>query len=245
MLLTQQVALVTGATRGIGKAIAIALAGEGAQVMLAARRGEVNETAEELRRQGYEVASVTGDVSQMEDAKSMVEATLTRFGRLDILINNAGITRDQLLLRMTEEDWDQVIAINLKGTFNLTKSALKTMVKQRSGKIVNIASVIGMIGNTGQGNYAASKAGVIALTKSTAKELGSRGIRVNAVAPGFIRSKMTDVLSDEVKNNFLSQIPLSRFGEPENVAKAVVFLVSEEADYITGQVIRVDGGMVM
>lgn len=245
MLLTQQVALVTGATRGIGKAIAIALAGEGAQVMLAARRGEVNETAEELRRQGYEVASVTGDVSQMEDAKSMVEATLTRFGRLDILINNAGITRDQLLLRMTEEDWDQVIAINLKGTFNLTKSALKTMVKQRSGKIVNIASVIGMIGNTGQANYAASKAGVIALTKSTAKELGSRGIRVNAVAPGFIRSKMTDVLSDEVKNNFLSQIPLSRFGEPENVAKAVVFLVSEEADYITGQVIRVDGGMVM
>lgn len=245
MKLAQEVALVTGAARGIGRAIAESLAAGGAKVMLSDLLPEVHDTAADLRQKGYEAVSCTGDVSKMEDAQAMVEAVLEQFGRLDILINNAGITRDNLLLRMTEEDWDKVIAINLKGTFNLTKSAIKTMIKQRSGKIVNIASVIGEIGNSGQANYSASKAGVIAFTKSMAKELGSRGIRVNAVAPGFIQSKMTDVLSDEVKNNLLRQIPLGRLGLPENVAKAVVFLVSDEADYITGQVLNVDGGMVM
>lgn len=245
MKLTQQVALVTGAARGIGREIAYQLASNGAKVVLSDIIPDVHDTMAQFKAEGFEVSAVTGDVSKMEDAKSTVEQVLQDFGRLDILVNNAGITRDNLLLKMSEEDWDKVIAINLKGTFNLTKSSVKTMIKQRSGKIVNIASVIGQIGNSGQANYSASKAGVIAFTKSMARELGSRGIRVNAVAPGFIQSKMTEVLSEEAKNNLLKQIPLGQLGLPENVAKAVLFLVSDDADYITGQVLNVDGGMVM
>ena len=245
MKLTQQVALVTGAARGIGREIAYQLARNGAKVVLSDIMPEVHDTMAHFKTEGFEVSAVTGDVSKMEEAKAAVEYVLKEFGRLDILVNNAGITRDNLLLRMPEEDWDKVIAINLKGTFNLTKSSVKTMIKQRSGKIVNIASVIGQIGNSGQANYSASKAGVIAFTKSIAKELGSRGIRVNAVAPGFIQSKMTEVLPEEARKNLLGQIPLGRLGLPENVAKAVLFLVSDDADYITGQVLNVDGGMVM
>ncbi|NLW56690.1 MAG: 3-oxoacyl-[acyl-carrier-protein] reductase [Firmicutes bacterium] len=245
MKLAQEVAIVTGAARGIGRAIAQALAAEGAKVVLADLLPDVQTTADELMQAGYQTFAVTGDVSRFQDAERIVEATLNQFGQVDIVVNNAGITRDNLLLRMSEEDWRKVIDINLTGTFNLTKAALKHMIKRRSGKIVNIASIIGEIGNAGQANYAASKAGVIAFTKSVAKEVASRGIRANAVAPGFIQSKMTDVLPEKVKAEMEKQIPLVRLGKPEDVAKAVTFLVSPDAEYITGQVLNVDGGMVM
>lgn len=245
MKLAQEVAIVTGAARGIGRAIAEALAKEGARVVLTDVLPEVHATAEEMRQAGYEVMALTGDVASFTEAEQLVEKTVEHFGQVDILVNNAGITRDNLLLRMTPEDWEKVININLTGTFNLTKAAIRPMIKRKTGKIINIASIIGEIGNTGQANYAASKAGVIAFTKSVAKELGSRGIRVNAVAPGFIKSKMTDVLPDKVKADLEKQIPLTRLGLPEDVAKAVVFLASSDADYITGQVLNVDGGMVM
>ncbi|NLW08668.1 MAG: 3-oxoacyl-[acyl-carrier-protein] reductase [Firmicutes bacterium] len=245
MKIAHEVALVTGAARGIGKAIALALAEAGASVVLTDLLPEVNETAAALQEKGYKACAVTGNVASLADAQQMVEKAIDEYGRLDILVNNAGITRDNLLLRMQEEDWDKVIAVNLKGTFNMTKAAVKTMIKQRSGKIINIASVIGQIGNTGQANYAASKAGVIAFTKTMARELASRGIRVNAVAPGFIQSQMTEVLPEEVKDTILRQIPMGKFGQPEDVAKVVLFLASEAAGYITGQVLRVDGGMVM
>lgn len=245
MKLVQEVAIVTGAARGIGRAIAQALAAEGAKVVLADLLPDVQATADELRKEGFQTLAVTGDVSDFLDAERIVETTIERFGQVDIVVNNAGITRDNLLLRMSEDDWGKVININLTGTFNLTKAAIKHMIKQRSGKIVNIASVIGEIGNAGQANYAASKAGVIAFTKSVAKELGSRGIRANAVAPGFIQSKMTEVLSDKVRVELEKQIPLVRLGRPEDVAKAVSFLVSSEAEYITGQVLNIDGGLVM
>lgn len=245
MKLAQEVAIVTGAARGIGRAIAEALAAAGAKVVLADLLPEVQATAAALTNEGYETLAVTGDVSRFADAEQIVDATIKHFGQVDIVVNNAGITRDNLLLRMSEEDWQKVIAINLTGTFNLTKAALKYMIKQRSGKLVNIASVIGEIGNVGQANYAASKAGVIAFTKSVAKEVASRGIRANAVAPGFIQSKMTEVLPEKVKAELERQIPLVRLGRPEDVAKAVTFLVSADADYITGQVLNVDGGLVM
>lgn len=245
MRLSQKVALVTGAARGIGRSIAFALAEEGARVVLTDMLPEVEATAAELREQGRDAVALVGNVVSLEDAGRMIQEAINLYGKIDILVNNAGITRDNLLLRMAEEEWDAVIAVNLKGTFNMTKAAAKAFLKQRSGSIINIASVIGLMGNTGQANYAASKAGVIAMTKSVAKEFGSRGIRANAIAPGFIRSKMTDVLSDDAKNTLLKAIPLGVLGEPEHVAKAVVFLASDDAEYITGQVLQVDGGMVM
>lgn len=245
MKLAQKVALVTGAARGIGRAIAFTLAEEGANVVLTDLLPEVEETAAALKAQGKEAMAIVGNVAQLQDAERIIAEALKFKGSIDIIVNNAGITRDNLLLRMSEEDWDAVLSVNLKGTFNITKASAKLLIKQRSGSIINIASVIGIIGNAGQANYAASKAGIIAFTKSMAKELGSRGIRVNAVAPGFITSKMTDVLSEEVRSNMLRAIPLGVFGQPEHVAKAVLFLASEDSAYITGQVIQVDGGMVM
>ena len=246
MKLAQEVAIITGAARGIGRAIAEALAREGAKVVLvdllpAVRRHRCRDAA----KAGYEVLALTGDVASFDQAQQLVDQTIEHYGQVDILVNNAGITRDNLLLRMPPEDWEKVININLTGTFNLTKAAIKPMIKRKTGKIINIASIIGEIGNVGQANYAASKAGVIAFTKSVAKELGSRGIRANAVAPGFIKSQMTEVLPDKVKAELEKQIPLSRLGLPEDVAKAVVFLASSDADYITGQVLNIDGGMVM
>lgn len=245
MRLARQVAIITGAARGIGKAIALALVKEGASVVLSDVNEEVYQVAEEIRQSGGEATAIVGDVTKLADCEAMVDLALKTFNKLDILVNNAGITKDNLLMRMSEADWDAVLDINLKGTFLCTKAAIKPMMKQRSGKIVNIASVIGQMGNAGQANYSASKGGVIAFTKTMAKELGSRNIRVNAIAPGFIESKMTEVLSEEARNRLLSLIPLGTLGKPEYVANAVVFLVSDEACYITGQVINVDGGMVM
>jgi 3-oxoacyl-[acyl-carrier protein] reductase len=247
MKLKGKTALITGSARGLGKAIALKLAGEGANIVLNDIAGSeaINETTEEFKAAGYNVIATTGDVRNYEDVEKMMSQAVETFGSLDILINNAGITKDTLLIRMSENDWDSVIDINLKGAFNCTKAAAKIMMKQRSGKIVNISSVAGVMGNASQVNYSASKAGLIGLTKSTAKELASRGVYCNAVAPGRIVSKMTDVISDKVKEKYLSNIPLGRFGTPEDVAKVVGFLVSEDSDYVTGQVIHIDGGLVM
>ena len=245
-LLSGQCAMVTGAARGIGRAIAEELGRAGADLALCDLKEEwLSETAAAIKAMGVRVTCVSADISRAEDAQTAVDKTIQDLGRIDILVNNAGITRDQLLVRMSEEDWDAVLNINLKGTFLCTKAAARPMMKQRGGAIVNVASIIGLIGNAGQCNYAASKAGVIALTKSTAKELASRHIRVNAVAPGFIESKMTDVLTEDVRNKMLEAIPLQRFGKPADVAQAVLFLVSEASAYITGQVLTVSGGMVM
>jgi 3-oxoacyl-[acyl-carrier protein] reductase len=245
MRLVHEVAIVTGAARGIGRAIAMALVAEGASVFLSDVSEAVHETAAEIRKSGGQAGSLVGNVTVEADCEAMVNEAIKLFGKLDILVNNAGITKDNLLLRMSEADWDAVLDINLKGTFLCTKAAIKPMMKQRSGKIVNIASVIGLMGNAGQANYAASKGGVIAFTKTMAKELGSRNIRVNAIAPGFIESKMTEVLSDDAKAKLTSLIPLGTLGKPEYVANAVVFLASPEASYTTGHVLNVDGGMVM
>ena len=245
MKLAQRTAIITGAARGIGRAIAWELGGEGARLVLVDLLPEVQETADELKAKGMDAIAVIGNVIESDESEKVIQEALKIYGRIDILVNNAGITRDNLLLRMSEEDWDAVMSVNLKGTFNMTKASLKTFMKLRSGSIINIASVIGLMGNAGQANYAASKAGVIAFTKSMAKELGSRGIRVNAIAPGFIRSKMTDKLSDDVKKTLMDSIPLGVLGEPEQVGKATVFLASDDANYITGQVLQVDGGMVM
>ncbi|HEX7715611.1 MAG TPA: 3-oxoacyl-[acyl-carrier-protein] reductase [Bacillota bacterium] len=245
MRLAREVALITGGARGIGKAIALTLVAEGASVVLSDVNDEVHQTAAEIRESGGQAASIVGNVTKLEDCEAMVDEALKTFGKLDILVNNAGITRDNLLLKMTEADWDAVLDINLKGTFLCTKAAIKPMIKQRSGKIINIASVIGIMGNAGQANYAASKGGIISFTKTMARELGKRNIRVNAIAPGFIASKMTEVLSEEARNNLLEQIPLGSLGQPEYVAQAVLFLASPEASYITGHVLNVDGGMAM
>ncbi|MCL6614940.1 MAG: 3-oxoacyl-[acyl-carrier-protein] reductase [Firmicutes bacterium] len=245
MLLANQVALVTGAQRGIGRAIAEALGAQGASLVLQDILPELEETVADLVAKGYRVQGVVGNVARFSDAEAMVEKALDEYGRLDILVNNAGITRDNLLLRMKPEEWDDVLAVNLTGTMNCTKAALKPMLKQRSGAIVNISSVVGLMGNIGQANYAASKAGIIGFTKAMAKELGSRNIRVNAIAPGFIRSKMTEAMTPEARENLFRLIPLGRLGEPEDVAAAVVFLVSDAARYITGQVLQVDGGLLM
>lgn len=245
MLLANQVALVTGAQRGIGRAIAEALGAQGASLVLQDILPELEETVADLVAKGYRVQGVVGNVARFSDAEAMVETALRTYGRLDILVNNAGITRDNLLLRMKQEEWDEVLAVNLTGTMNCTKAALKPMLKQKSGVIVNISSVVGLMGNVGQANYAASKAGIIGFTKAMAKELGSRNIRVNAIAPGFIRSKMTEAMTPEARENLFRLIPLGRLGEPEDVAAAVVFLVSDAARYITGQVLQVDGGLLM
>jgi len=246
MQLKDKVALVTGSGRGIGKEIALELAKAGAHIVLVdLDEATLAETAKEITSLGVQVLTVKADISSFTETEKLLDQTVGKFGKVDILVNNAGITRDNLLLRMREKEWDMVLAINLKGTFNCTRAAARHMLKQRSGKIVNIASIIGLSGNAGQANYAASKAGVIAFTKSTAKEFASRNINVNAVAPGFIQTAMTDALKEEVRKAMQERIPLGRFGTPRDVANAVLFLISDAADYITGQTIVVDGGMVM
>lgn len=246
MGLKGKVAIVTGGAQGIGKSIATRLAQAGANVVIADVMEEVaKSTAQEISQKGNESISIRVDVSSLSSVEEMVKKTLDKFGRIDILINNAGITRDGLVMRMKEEDWDLVLDINLKGAFNCIKTVSPIMMKQKSGKIVNIASIVGIIGNIGQANYSASKAGLIALTKTCARELASRRINVNAVAPGFIQTSMTERLPAQVREKLSSQIPLGEIGKPEDVASAVLFLVSEEASYITGEVIRVDGGMAM
>lgn len=245
MLLANQVALITGAQRGIGRAIAEALGAEGALLVLQDVLPTVEETVAELVARGYNARGVVGNVARFSDAKAFIETAVEAYGRLDILVNNAGITRDGILFRQKEEDWDEVIAVNLKGTMNCTKAALRPMIKQKSGAIINIASVIGLMGNVGQANYAASKAGVIGFTKSMAKELGPIGIRVNAIAPGFIQSKMTEAMTPEARERLMRLIPLGTLGEPADVAAAALFLASDAARYITGQVLQVDGGLLM
>jgi len=245
MGLENKVAIVTGAARGIGKSIAKKLAQAGATVVVCDLLDEISATAEELSADGAKILPLTVDVTNLGSVESMVEKAIEKLGRVDILVNNAGIVRDALLVRMKESDWDAVIAVNLKGAFNCTKAVARPMMKQKSGKIVNIASVMGIMGNAGQANYSASKAGIIGLTKSSAKELGRRGINVNAVAPGFIMSKMTESLPESEKKKALDAVPLGTIGYPEDVADAVAFLVSDSARYITGEVVKVDGGLAM
>ena len=246
-MLKDKVAIVTGASKGIGRAIAVSFAKFGANVVLNYRSdddGAMN-VAREIESLGREVVLHKGDIGNFSIAEDLANTCVDKFSRIDILVNNAGITRDTLLLRMKETDFDDVINVNLKGTFNCVKHVSPVMIKQRYGKILNISSVIGLIGNSGQVNYAASKAGIIGMTKSLAKELGSRGINVNAVAPGFIDTDMTDVLSDKIKETIMSHIPLNRIGNVDDVANLSAFLASDLSSYITGQVITVDGGMVM
>jgi len=241
-----QVALVTGSGRGIGRAIALALAEHGANVVVNDVMAEsAQQVAAEIEARGVAAMSAVADITSEDEVKAMVTAVMDRFGQIDILVNNAGITQDNLLMRMSEEQWDAVLTVNLKGAFLCTKAVARPMVKARRGRIINIASVVGLTGNVGQANYSSSKGGLIALTKSTAQELGSRGITCNAVAPGFIETEMTARLSDEARQQMLGRIPLGRPGQPEDVAAAVVFLAGPEAAYITGQVLTVDGGMVM
>ncbi len=244
--MSQQVAVVTGSARGIGKAIAEKLAQSGYQIVICdINEEQIQATVNEIEQSGAKAIGVKVDVTNAEDVDQLFAKAMEAFGRVDVLVNNAGITKDTLLIRMQESDWDAVMAVNLKGTFLCTRSAAKIMMKQRSGRIVNISSVVGVMGNAGQCNYSASKGGVIAFTKSAAKELAARGITVNAVAPGFIETDMTRVLPEEVRENFVKVIPLKRPGTPEDVANVVAFLASEAANYITGQVINIDGGMVM
>ncbi|ELC8360935.1 3-oxoacyl-[acyl-carrier-protein] reductase [Clostridium perfringens] len=246
-MLKDKVAIVTGGTRGIGRAIALKLADHGANIVINYRNSdkEAEELKAILEEKEVKVLTVKCDISNFEDSKNLMDKCKEVFGKIDILVNNAGITKDTLIMRMKEEDFDNVIDVNLKGTFNCAKHASAIMLKQRFGKIINMTSVVGIAGNAGQVNYAASKAGVIGLTKSLAKELGSRGITVNAVAPGFINTDMTASLSEKVKEEASKNIPLKRLGDPEDVANLVGFLASDAANYITGQVINVDGGMVM
>ncbi|RYL92922.1 3-oxoacyl-[acyl-carrier-protein] reductase [Sporolactobacillus sp. Y61] len=247
MELNGKVALVTGASRGIGKAIALELARRGASIAVnyAGNQSKAEETVAEIKALSRDAAVVHCDVSQENQVKDMIKFVIRTFGTLDIVVNNAGITRDGLLMRMKEKDWDAVLDINLKGVFLVTKAALRPMMRQRSGRIINIASVVGILGNAGQANYVAAKSGVIGLTKSAAREVAARGITVNAVAPGFITTEMTEQLSDEVKEQMKKQIPLQRPGTPEDVAKAVAFLASKDSSYMTGQILSIDGGMAM
>ncbi|MGL6201781.1 MAG: 3-oxoacyl-[acyl-carrier-protein] reductase [Lachnospiraceae bacterium] len=246
-MLNDKVAVVTGASRGIGRAVALELAKQGAAVVINYNGSQ--QKAEEVKtlieEAGGTAAIMQCNVADFEACEAFIKAIIKEYGRIDILVNNAGITKDGLLMKMPEADFDQVLNINLKGTFNCIRFVSRQMLKQRSGRIINMASVVGVTGNMGQANYAASKAGVIGLTKATARELASRGITVNAVAPGFIESDMTEVLPEEVKASSLAGIPLGKFGNSQDVADAVAFLASEQAGYITGQVLHVDGGMVM
>lgn len=242
-----KVAVVTGAGKGIGRAIALQLSKEGYQVVINYRSSlaQVEELLGIIQQNGGEATAVQADVSREEEAKLLISSAVEKYGRLDVLVNNAGITKDNLIVKMSEEEFDNVIDINLKGTFFCMKYASKQMLKQRSGRMINISSVVGLIGNIGQTNYAASKAGIIGMTKAAARELASRGITVNAVAPGFISTDMTGKLDDRLKEASIINIPMRRYGTPEEVGAAVSFLASEAADYITGQVLQVDGGMVM
>ena len=244
--LTDKVAIVTGASRGIGEAIAKQLSSCGAKIILIARNSDqLVAVKETIISNGGIAESIAGDVSNLNSISEIVTNTIDKWGRIDILVNNAGIARDNIIMRMKEDDWDSVMNINLKGCFNGIKSVARPMIKNKAGRIINITSVIGQIGNAGQSNYAASKAGIMGLTKSMAKELGSRNITVNAVAPGYIITDMTNELNDEVKEQLKSSIPLGRLGTPDDVANLVCFLASDEAGYITGQTFNVDGGMVM
>ena len=240
-------ALITGATRGIGKQIAITLAEQGYNIALNYRKEneELENTKKEIEEIGVQVLAVKGDVANFENCENFVKQVIERFGQIDVLVNNAGITKDMLLMRMKKEDFEQVIDTNLVGTFNVTKNVVPYMMKARSGRIINISSVVGISGNAGQTNYSASKAGIIGFTKSLAKEIASRNILVNAVAPGFIETNMTDVLKDDVKQEIAKNIPLKRMGTTQDVANVVKFLASDDSSYITGQVINVDGGMLM
>lgn len=242
-----KVVLVTGAARGIGKQIALTLAESGYDISVNYRTksDDLDELKAEIEKYGVRCALVQGDVAKFEEAESMVKETVEKLGKIDVLVNNAGITKDGLLMRMSEEDFTKVIDINLVGTFNVTRNVIPLMVKQKSGRIISISSVVGVAGNAGQTNYSASKAGIIGFTKSLAREVASRNILVNAVAPGFIATDMTSVLSDSVKEGINNQIPLKKMGTAEDVAKVVRFLASEDSSYITGQVINVDGGMIM
>ena len=246
MDLSNRVAIVTGSARGIGRAIALKLAEAGANIVvndIAAASESLEKTAEEIRALGRQTLAVTADVSSPEDVARLVETAASNFGKIDILVNNAGVTRDQLIIRMSDEEWDTVINIDLKSAFLCTRAVLRHMLRQRWGRIISIASVVGIIGNAGQANYASAKAGVIGLTKSIAKEVGSRGITANAIAPGFIETRMTEQLDEKQRQALLERIPLGSLGTPRDVAEAVAFLASEEARYITGQVLNVDGGM--
>jgi 3-oxoacyl-[acyl-carrier protein] reductase len=247
MKLQGKTALVTGASRGIGREIALELARQGANVAVnfAGSEAKAKEVTEEIKSMGSEAIAIQCNVADGDSVQAMIKETISRFGSLDILVNNAGITRDNLLMRMKENEWDEVINTNLKGVFLCTKAVSRQMMKQRSGKIINISSIVGVSGNPGQANYVAAKAGVIGLTKTSARELAARGITVNAVAPGFISTDMTDELSEEVKTEMLKGIPLSRFGEAKDIARVVSFLASEDSSYMTGQTLHVDGGMVM
>ncbi|HDA1708934.1 TPA: 3-oxoacyl-[acyl-carrier-protein] reductase [Staphylococcus aureus] len=240
-------ALVTGASRGIGRSIALQLAEEGYNVAVnyAGSKEKAEAVVEEIKAKGVDCFAIQANVADADEVKAMIKEVVSQFGSLDVLVNNAGITRDNLLMRMKEQEWDDVIDTNLKGVFNCIQKATPQMLRQRSGAIINLSSVVGAVGNPGQANYVATKAGVIGLTKSAARELASRGITVNAVAPGFIVSDMTDALSDELKEQMLTQIPLARFGQDTDIANTVAFLASDKAKYITGQTIHVNGGMYM
>ena len=238
--------LITGAAQGIGKSIALLLAKEGANIAVSDINLELaKETAKEVESLGVKAIAIEGNVADSGSAEAMVAQVVEGLGGIDVLVNNAGITRDTLLMRMKDDDWDAVINVNLKGTFNCTKSAIKRMSKQRSGKVINIASIVGLMGNVGQANYSASKAGVIGLTKTTAREFAARGINVNAVAPGFIATAMTDAVPEKARNELISNIPMGKLGSSDDVANAVLFLASAASDYVTGQVLSVNGGMYM
>ncbi|MFY3793437.1 3-oxoacyl-[acyl-carrier-protein] reductase [Ureibacillus sp. MALMAid1270] len=242
-----KVAVVTGASRGIGRAIALYLAKEGAKVVVNYSGSEQKalQVVDEINSMGTKAIAVQANVSDVDSVANLMDTAIKEFGAIDILVNNAGITRDNLIMRMKEDEWDDVINTNLKGVFLCTKAVTRQMMKQRSGRIINISSIVGVMGNAGQANYVAAKAGVIGLTKTTARELASRNILVNAIAPGFITTEMTDTLPEDIKNTMLSQIPLAKLGEPEDIAKAVLFLASDDACYMTGQTLHIDGGMYM